>query len=111
METMKPTRRMSWIVINSKFLSSIKINRPKVEDSTLTGKIYFAPQAIALGLIDEIGSLDHAISLADSMANEEKHPINQSRNKKFRTDEDKNDLESDSKLFQKWTRPAWMPRN
>jgi protease-4 len=56
-------------VINSKFLSSIKTNRPAVEDSTLTGKIYFAPQAIALGLIDEIGSLDHAISLADSLAN------------------------------------------
>ena len=58
-------------VINSKFLSSIKTNRPEVEDSTLTGKIYFAPEAIALGLIDEIGSLDHAISLADSLTNEE----------------------------------------
>ena len=58
-------------VINSKFLSSIKTNRPTVEDSTLTGKIYFAPEAIALGLIDEIGSLDHAISLADSLTNEE----------------------------------------
>ena len=58
-------------VINNKFLSSIKTNRPAVEDSTLTGKIYFAPEAIALGLIDEIGSLDHAISLANSLANEE----------------------------------------
>jgi len=57
-------------VINSKFLSSVKLNRPGLEDSTLTGKIYFAPQAIALGLIDEIGSLDHAISIADSLANE-----------------------------------------
>ena len=57
-------------VINSKFLSSIKTNRHAVEDSTLTGKIYFAPEAIALGLIDEIGSLDHAISLADSLTNE-----------------------------------------
>jgi len=57
-------------VINNKFLSSIKTNRPAVEDSTLTGKIYFAPEAIALGLIDEIGSLDHAISLFDSLANE-----------------------------------------
>jgi protease-4 len=57
-------------VINAKFLSSVKTNRPAVEDSTLTGKIYFAPDAIALGLIDEIGSLDYAISLADSLANE-----------------------------------------
>ena len=58
-------------VINSKFLSSVKLNRPGLEDSTLTGKIYFAPEAIALGLIDEIGSLDHAISFADSLATEE----------------------------------------
>jgi protease-4 len=59
-------------VINAKFLSSVKANRPAANDSTLTGKIYFAPDAIALGLIDEIGSLDHAISLADSLANEKK---------------------------------------
>ena len=55
-------------VINSKFLSSVKDNRPAVEDSTLTGKVYFAPQAIALGLIDEIGSLDYAITVASSLA-------------------------------------------
>ena len=30
-------------VINTKFLSSVKTNRSAVEDSTLTGKIYFAP--------------------------------------------------------------------
>ena len=55
-------------VINQKFLSSIKDNRPAVEDSTLTGKIYFAPQAITLGLIDEIGSLDYAISVAAALS-------------------------------------------
>ncbi|MDP1623713.1 MAG: S49 family peptidase [Bacteroidales bacterium] len=55
-------------VINSKFLSSIKANRPAVDDSTLTGKMYFAPEAIALGLIDEIGSLEYAISIATALA-------------------------------------------
>ena len=55
-------------VINSKFLSSIKANRPAVDDSTLTGKMYFAPEAIALGLIDEIGSLDYAISVATALS-------------------------------------------
>lgn len=55
-------------VINSKFLTSIKTNRPAVDDSTLTGKIYFAPQAIALGLIDEIGSLDYAISVSSDLS-------------------------------------------
>jgi len=51
-------------VINSKFLSTIKSNRPAVDDSTLTGKMYFATESIALGLIDEIGSLEYAISVA-----------------------------------------------
>jgi ClpP class serine protease len=55
-------------VINNKFLSSVKTNRPAVDESTLTGKIYFAPEAIALGLIDEIGSLNYAISLANSIS-------------------------------------------
>jgi len=55
-------------VINSKFLTSIKTNRPAVDDSTLTGKIYFAPQAIALGLIDEIGSLDYVISVSSDLS-------------------------------------------
>ena len=55
-------------VINSKFLSSIKANRPNVDDSTLTGKMYFAPEAIALGLIDEIGSLEYAITVAAALS-------------------------------------------
>jgi ClpP class serine protease len=55
-------------VINSKFLSSIKANRSAVEDSTLTGKMYFAPEAITLGLIDEIGSLEYAISVAVALS-------------------------------------------
>ena len=55
-------------VINSKFLSSIKANRPGLNDSTLTGKMYFAPKAIALGLIDEIGSLEYAITVAAALS-------------------------------------------
>jgi len=55
-------------VINSKFLSSIKANRSALDDSTLTGKMYFAPEAIALGLIDEIGSLEYAISVAAALS-------------------------------------------
>ena len=55
-------------VINSKFLTSIKANRSAVDDSTLTGKMYFAPEAIALGLVDEIGSLEYAISVATALA-------------------------------------------
>jgi len=56
-------------VINTKFLASIHTNRPSVDESTLTGRIYFAPQAIELGLIDEIGSFEKAIEMAFSLGN------------------------------------------
>lgn len=55
-------------VINTKFHSSIKTNRPAVDESTMTGKMYFAPEAIALGLIDEIGSLEYAITVAAALS-------------------------------------------
>lgn len=55
-------------VINTKFHSSIKTSRPAVDESTMTGKMYFAPEAIALGLIDEIGSLEYAITVAAALS-------------------------------------------
>jgi len=55
-------------VINTKFLSTVKSFRPTLDNSTLTGKIFFAPQAIDLGLIDQIGTLDQAIEEAFSLA-------------------------------------------
>jgi len=54
-------------VINQKFLASIRSNRPSVDESTLTGRIFFAPQAIELGLIDEIGSFEKALEVAFSL--------------------------------------------
>ena len=64
----KPYQKNVLDVINSKFLSSIKNNRPGVNDSTLTGKMYFANEAFDLGLIDEIGSLEYAISIAAALS-------------------------------------------
>jgi protease-4 len=55
-------------VINTKFLSTVKSYRSNLDDSTLTGKIFFAPQAIELGLIDKIGTLDQAIEEAFNLA-------------------------------------------
>jgi protease IV len=52
--------------INQKFLSGVKENRPSLSASTLTGKIFFAPDAIQLGLIDEIGTMEYAIEQADN---------------------------------------------
>ncbi len=51
--------------INEKFHASVKANRPGLDESTLTGKIFFAPEAIKMGLIDDIGSMDYALEQAD----------------------------------------------
>jgi len=69
-------------VINQKFLSSIKANRSGLNESTLTGKVYFAREAITLGLIDEIGSLTEAIAIANSLAEEKKNKIAINANQK-----------------------------
>lgn len=53
--------------INNKFLASVQANRPKLDKTTLTGKTYFAPEAITLGLIDEIGTMEYALEIADQM--------------------------------------------
>jgi protease-4 len=55
-------------IINAKFLSTVKEYRPNLNETAITGKIYFAPQAIELGLIDQIGSFEQAIEVAVSLA-------------------------------------------
>jgi protease IV len=69
-------------VINSKFLASVRSNRPMVDESTLTGRIFFASQAIELGLIDEIGSLEKSIEVAFSLGNT---PVEQAQSNESKT--------------------------
>jgi protease-4 len=64
-------RKNTLDVYNEQFLSTVKANRPALDESTLTGKIYFAPEAISLGLIDEIGTMDYALECADGEHEEE----------------------------------------
>ena len=47
-------------VLAQKFQNGVKFARPNVEESALSGKTYFAEEAIQLGLADEMGSLDSA---------------------------------------------------
>jgi protease IV len=61
-----PLRKNMLDVINAKFHSMVKANRPALDESTLTGKTYFAQEAIRLGLIDEIGSYESALETAFS---------------------------------------------
>jgi protease-4 len=55
-------------VINEEFLSDLQVNRPGIDKTTLTGKMYFAPDAIKLGIIDEIGTFEYAIQEANRLA-------------------------------------------
>ena len=47
-------------VLAQKFQNGVKLARPNVKESTLSGKTYFAEEAIQLGLADEMGSLESA---------------------------------------------------
>ena len=47
-------------VLAQKFQNAVKLARPNVEESALSGKTYFAEEAIQLGLADEMGSLESA---------------------------------------------------
>lgn len=49
-------------VLAQKFQNGVKLARPNVDDSALSGKTYFAEEAIQLGLADEMGSLEAAYS-------------------------------------------------
>jgi len=53
-----------------KFISAVKANRPNLPDSVFTGKVFFADEALTLGLIDNIGSLDIAIAAVTALASE-----------------------------------------
>ena len=53
--------------INNKFMNAIKENRAGVDDKVLNGDIYFAKDALKNGLIDEIGSIDYALSELQKM--------------------------------------------
>jgi len=59
-------------VINTKFLSTVKSYRANLDDSTLTGKIFFALQAIELGLVDRIGTFGQAMEEVVSLARDMK---------------------------------------
>ena len=61
----EPLRKELLDRINSKFHANVTANRPNLSVSTLTGKTYFASDALSLGLIDEIGSYEYALQQAD----------------------------------------------
>lgn len=54
--------------IDNHFMDHVRAHRPNVSETALTGKEYYAEDAIRLGLADSIGSYQEALSLAASLA-------------------------------------------
>ncbi len=54
--------------INEKFIAHIKQCRPAVSEDALSGKMFFAQDAIAAGLLDEIGSFQSAVAYTANLA-------------------------------------------
>ncbi len=61
--------------INEEFHASVKSNRPGISKDVFSGKVYFAVDAINLGLIDEIGSMEYAMEEANRIADEQKENL------------------------------------
>lgn len=59
------------------FIDAVKANRPAVTDAAVfTGKMYYAGEALKLGLIDEIGNFDVAVTRARELSDERKIQLN-----------------------------------
>ena len=54
--------------INEKFIAHIKECRPSVSQDALSGKMFFARDAIEAGLLDEIGSFQSALAYTANLA-------------------------------------------
>lgn len=63
-------------VYNENFLTTVKANREGVNEDALKGKLYFANDALEMGLIDGIGSLQDTINRAFELAEDEKYTTN-----------------------------------
>lgn len=54
--------------LDTHFMDHVRTHRPGVSESALTGKTFYAEQAIKLGLADHIGTFESAVQLALDMA-------------------------------------------
>lgn len=56
------------------FIETVKANRPGVDKSAFTGRVYFAEEALRLGLIDDIGPIEKAIEAVNELAPDSNSP-------------------------------------
>ena len=65
--------------LDEKFMSTMRTNRPGVEDRHLTGKVFFARDVMGV-FVDAIGTMEQAIERASELA-DEKEAANNNNNK------------------------------
>ncbi len=74
------------------FIDSLKASRPQVKPEALTGKLYMAAEAIQMGLADEFGNINSAISFIN-MFNREYSKLSQFKGKQLSAAESKQVVE------------------
>jgi protease-4 len=65
--------------LDENFMDHVRTHRPGIDESVLTGREYFAEDAIRLGLADHIGTIESAIELAFDMAGKPQSQISSSK--------------------------------
>jgi ClpP class serine protease len=80
-------------VINEAFIEGVKAGRPGVNEIVFTGILPFAPEALELGLIDEIGGIELAFDAVEKLRNSKSTNQNNdmsifSSNKKYKVSEE-----------------------
>lgn len=63
----KPIKEQSLNPLNEIFLNAIQANRPEVSEKALTGKVFLAQDAMAMGLADAIGDFEYALERLEAL--------------------------------------------
>lgn len=61
---------------NTQFEAIVRAGRPNVDASVFKGALFFADEAMKLGLIDGMKSLDEVVNRIDELAESDKYPTN-----------------------------------
>jgi len=69
--------------ICNEFIAHVKQYRPNCAEDALTGKMFFAQDAIANGLIDEIGTFQSALNLVSNLSIQANHVQTKTNDMKF----------------------------
>lgn len=76
----KPIKEESLNPINEIFLNAVRTNRKDISEKALTGKMFLAQDAIAMGMTDAVGDFEFALSRLEALMSNTQIPISQTTN-------------------------------